>query len=69
MKRIWQELGRIDSNLREFGGLLQSFGREQQHMQEMEADLPLREIGRLDGRIDELTQVVTMALVNRPAAE
>lgn len=59
MDRLDQSVDRLERNMDQFGD-------EQRQMKEMVGVLRMREIGRLDGRIDQLT--LEVGLGRKPAA-
>ena len=65
--RLEERLDRVEEEQREMKVDLREVRDEQRQMKEMLGAIRMREIGRLDGRIDQLAMDV--ALGRKPAAE
>lgn len=64
--RLDQSMDRLEDRMDRLERNMDQFGEEQRQMKEMVGVLRMREIGRLDGRIDQLT--LEVGLGRKPAA-
>ncbi|KAA0683442.1 hypothetical protein [Roseomonas genomospecies 6] len=60
------DVANLDARVSRLEKTMSEFGEEQRQMKEMIGVLRMREIGRLDGRIDQLT--LEVGLGRKPAA-